>query len=186
MDDRILSGRFKNQHEVGYSQALFDPKARRRVENESMGVPLDAHVASRPIYGYLAEKSYKGLEQGDHQQTANYGSAIVRIKEKAMERSTVTFGDSWALQSQKTAIASPLGAVHHLSVPAQWVASEGEGVLDSSVAWANAGLPYIEAQVQDGLTVGDIAEIRYHRKQAPSQEVQDGLRAAGISWSLYG
>lgn len=178
-----------NQHETGTSSAIFDPVGRRKAELDSMGVPDDVHGAARPQYGYLSAKNfaYPDSNKSEGEAVDGYGHIVIRFKDQVRERSTVTFGDSWRLQSNDLGQASPLGSVGHQSIAAQDLAGAGDGVLDSYDAWrAKENMPYIEAQIQDGLSVDDIADVRFHRSQPPPPEMEALLKQRGIAWEYYG
>lgn len=181
----LTSGRFKNQHEAGRSSgAIFDPPKRKMIESASMGVGADIVPESRPMYGYLSEKGF-GFPPGAD-MAHKYGAITIQFRPQVKDRSTVSFGDSWSLASNKEAQASPAGAVGHQSVSPIYLQNAGGlAALDNYRSWAGAKMPYIEAHVHDGLDASDIAEIRFPKGFVVSPKLEALLKKRGIAWSNY-
>lgn len=79
----IKDGEIKTQHETGRSGGLFDPSTRHAHEEKMFGEPV------RPIYGYV---HVKGAHE--HNEAVQYGEFGVVLKPEALNRSSLTLGDS--------------------------------------------------------------------------------------------
>jgi hypothetical protein len=173
----LRDGRFKTQFETGTSSGMFDMAARRASEAAGLGIPTDAPVGDRPIYGYFDV-------QGE--DASNYGSVQFVLKDAVKARTTATAGDSLGLFAADLVIGTPCLA------PAI-------GSLDGEIGNINRGyrdsMFYVEAQIQGGVTLDDVQELvfkkstyKYHTTTAlwesalypDYREIAAAARARGI------
>lgn len=81
----LADGRFKTQHEVGYSSGgVFDPSLRNNVE-ASLWPDMDDY----PIYGYFHDPDTEDVDNGEL-----YGPWVMVLDDKLKDRTTMTVGDS--------------------------------------------------------------------------------------------
>lgn len=142
----VLSGRFKTQFETGTSGGLFSPERRLMVEKRAFGVPEDADVKDRPVYGYLDN------ERGDSTLGEWYGEIKVRLKKNnIIHRSTITYKDSLEVGSAGVPMWKPTGDI----VPTDLLKPGLTDITDSDIH----GGSYVEMQVHGGVTLDDIERI---------------------------
>ena len=143
----LEEGRFKTQFETGTSGGAFAPELRIEAEELGLGIPSDVKPSGRPVYGYVS----------DSPRTAGgYGIFEFQLKEEVKERTTITLGDSLVRFSDERLAGTPL----------RDPGMEGWGLAglryhDMGVG----GIGYIEAQIQGGVTIDDIARLIIHDVQ---------------------
>lgn len=160
-DNVLPDGRFKSQFETRSSGGALDPKRRRLVEKDVMGVGERTAGSQRPIYGYMpADDITTTYLRADH--TRHYGDTIVRLKPGVKNRTTFTHGDSLDQFHGTRAYASPVNQPRAASVQ-DWAVRDGvvkdpfTGVRPKALPTGNQ--PYWEAQVHGGVRVDDIGEV---------------------------
>jgi hypothetical protein len=113
-----VTGRVKNQFEVGDSSGLYDPFIRTEVEDELFGVPPHTPARGRPVYGYMAQATGGDARRSEVEEHLGdlYGNVALRLRpERIAHRSTVTYGDSLDYRNPATSYRqaaegrSPLG-----------------------------------------------------------------------------
>lgn len=178
----VLQGGFKNQFEVGSSDALYDPEGRAAGELKGMGLPRDTPAAERPKYGYLTSAD------ADHRAEtaagmAGYGGVVVRLKARVRERATVTMGDSLRGATNGEYQASPIGAVSHRSVNPGDVLAAGPDSLADKKSWDSGHRTYIEAQLHGSISVEDIEEVGFESE--PAGLLKEQMARLGVRWRVY-
>lgn len=179
MEAILQGGRFKNLFETGKSQGLDNKANRTRAEGATMGVPADKHGAARPMYCYL---SPDGTHPRD-EPADTYGGVVFKFKDHVKDRSTVTFGDSLAMETQTGGQATPWSQIGHQSVDPGDLHRLGLDTLDSWDSFTAKRECYIEAQVHDGLSLEDVEEIQWPHDPPPN--LRKMMDAQGIKWSVY-
>jgi hypothetical protein len=99
----ILDKGFLNQHQVQKSRGLLDPRTRRVVEDNIMGISLSSanYKASaleksatlRPKYAFMLFDVAK-KEISENSVISSYGSVFIRFKDEVKKRATFTNNDS--------------------------------------------------------------------------------------------
>lgn len=147
--DHILNGeqRFKNQHETHTSGGALDPEWRKRAEVNAIGEE-NWSPSTAPIYGYMDTEA-----NGMYPSASWYGNAQVILKDEVRDRTTITANDSLFIFDSKSAVGTPLN-------------NPGPEGLDDRILHNQGGYnqgEYIEAQIFGGVTVNDIASVRFDR-----------------------
>ena len=179
--NRILKdGRFKSQHETRTSGGAMKPSYRRKVESDMFSYPEGLQPEKRPIYGYATQNKF-GFSQ-DNAGNINkyptvdmYGKIRVKLKDSTRKRTTVTFGDSLGADSY---IPTPLENPTHASQPMYSAYSIGKALSD------HPGVGYVELQVHDGVSLGDISRVYFPDGMEPSEETIKLLKEKGIRWTV--
>ena len=162
----IAEGRLKSQFETGVSTAHYSPETRRNVENEMLGVPLDAPDTDRAVYGYVDD----GISD---RETIGYGSFALKVRPEVAGRTSITFGDSYGIDGRGAYLGDELdGRALVNAQGAQWQRHfDADGVVDE-------GYQYTEAQFHGGLSLDDLdSEFTFHPKgeryDGPSELPED-------------
>lgn len=171
--DKILDdGRFKTVFETN-SKAIFDAEQRILAERQALGISRDTANRNRPVYGFVRS----GPEADRY--VRNYGDLTVVLKEGAKSRVTLTVDDSLRNGLAGEVAASPYRQLGKESwdnqVGTLYAYSRGE--LDQNEFFFITR--YIEAQVQGGVAVGDIAAI-VDRERVLSAAQRSRLAGLGI------
>ena len=179
--NRILKdGRFKSQHETRTSGGAMKPSYRRKVESDMFSYPEGLQPEKRPIYGYATQNKF-GFSQDNagninrHPAVDMYGKIRVKLKDSTRKRTTVTFGDSLGADSY---IPTPLENPTHASQPMYSAYSIGKALSD------HPGVGYVELQVHDGVSLGDISRVYFPDGMEPSEETIKLLKEKGIRWTV--
>lgn len=151
--DKILDdGRFKTVFETN-SKAIFDAEQRILAERQALGIGSDTANRNRPVYGFVRS----GPDADRY--VRNYGDLTVVLKEGTKSRVTLTVDDSLRNGLAGEVAASPYRQLGKESwdnqVGTLYAYSRGE--LDQNEFFFITR--YIEAQVQGGVAVGDIAAV---------------------------
>lgn len=161
--------RFKTQFETGTSGGFFNPDGRKMVENRGLGTPELLSDWQRPVYGYFTTEGHNA---------SHYGAIEFVLKDSVKERTTYTLGDS----------------LHHFGTGQQ---TGGTAPRDRA-AWdrhvdryygakrPSAGVGYIEAQIQGGVSLKDVAKIVIHSESQDYSEIMDTFKAKGIKVEVDG
>ena len=104
-----------------------------------------------------------------------YGKIRVKLKDSTRKRTTVTFGDSLGADSY---IPTPLENPTHASQPMYSAYSIGKALSD------HPGVGYVELQVHDGVSLGDISRVYFPDGMEPSEETIKLLKEKGIRWTV--
>lgn len=159
----VEDGRFKTQFETGKSGGNFDPEMRQTSEKKGLGVPNDLPNNQRPVYGYF---------RTDEHTAGAYGPIEFILKDSAKERATYTLGDS--LHSFNT----------DMQVGGKSPSDQGgwNGNLRDYLDHGAKGVLYVEAQVQGGISLGDVAKVVIHGSPSIPEykAMQSALGAKGI------
>ena len=179
--NRILKdGRFKSQHETRTSGGAMKPSYRRKVESDMFSYPEGLQPEKRPIYGYATQNKFGfSLDNAGninrHPAVDMYGKIRVKLKDSTRKRTTVTFGDSLGADSY---IPTPLENPTHASQPMYSAYSIGKALSD------HPGVGYVELQVHDGVSLGDISRVYFPDGMEPSEETIKLLKEKGIRWTV--
>lgn len=100
----LREGRFRTQFETGRSGGSYDPVRRLQAEAELLGVPSNAPVEQRPVYGALRsaiedelpglQRTPRGEMRGAWEAPTFYGNHVFLLRPEAKARSTYTLDDS--------------------------------------------------------------------------------------------
>lgn len=107
------NGEFKNQFETGTTKGVADLSTREAWEKSLFGVPDDASLSDRPVYGMLFPKLEKSNQKSlnyfkDRYNGRSYGDTVVILKkDSVINDTTITFGDSLTYKVQPTEAANP-------------------------------------------------------------------------------
>lgn len=155
----VEDGRFKTQYETGMSTGgLFNPGARADAERKGLGVPSGLPVEQRPVYAYF---------KTDRAKTSAYGPVEFILKDSVRERTTYTLGDSLGAFGTSRLV----GGVS----PTDQAAWGGQ-----VRRYLDGHLLYIEAQVQGGISLGDVARVVIHGSPREYASLHSGFDAKGI------
>jgi len=142
----LAGGRFKTQFETGRSAGMFSPEGRAEAEQNGLGYPPDVDPKERPVYGVVNTARHDGRQ---------YGDVEIVLRDSVKQRSTITLGDSLTAFADGYLAGTPY-------------LDPGKASVDHRALVYGRGysVGYIEVQIQGGVTVGDIAKIRLHRKSS--------------------
>lgn len=107
------SGEFKNQFETGTTNGVADLSGRTNCEKSLFGVPDNASLSDRPVYGMLFPKLEKSNQTSlnyfkNRYNGRSYGDTVVILKkDKVINDTTITFGDSLTYKVQPTEAVNP-------------------------------------------------------------------------------
>lgn len=170
----LKDGRWKNQFESGRSQGFLSSSARKEAESNGLGVPHDAPIKERPIYGFLS-----GI--GEREGTADsYGEVEFRLKPEVKLRSTMTVGDSLGMFGGDEAVGTPV-----LNPDLEGIDSNGTAPVRNDPT----AIEYIEVQIQGGLKLSDVKDVVLHVGYQPAEveglseqyrKTYEGLKRAGL------
>jgi len=178
----LRDGRFKTQFEgAKRAPGLHASVDRRRLGEEIHGIPAGTDPASRPIYGYVMPDGIRaagvGGDQGNDLLSA-YGRIQVVLRPEVRARTTATIGDSLdrLFGVQPSAIDNPSAV--SAAVSYRWSIGEIDEIFTTEFRRSN----YVEAQINGGVAVSDIAEVIF--PSTPSAATQAALERQGIPWRV--
>ena len=169
----LESGRFKSQHESGDSKGWFAPDERLLSEQNAFG---NDYIGTKDktksvIYGYM-----DATKNGFNDSAGHYGPIKVVLKDDVKNRTTVTYGDSLGPFERREATGSPTNKI-------------GPECLDDGERWGYGGeagntdlrkqASYIEAQIQGGVSVSDIAQVTLPAHYMDGWAINE-LRSLGV------
>ncbi|HEY9825107.1 MAG TPA: hypothetical protein V6D19_06645, partial [Stenomitos sp.] len=193
--EKILGDQFRNSFELGQDTHKIPDladrsylKARRRVEEETLGIDSVTPDSDRPIYGYLGTNNLNGNSHNDPSRV--YGSIAVKLKPEVKDRATFTGADSFksgygsAIKNDGTPpppnAASIVPATRHGynrdNLPPHYpsyysvksnddgfvrAAARAKSVDDLAPQLSLTGNSYMEAQIHGGVKPSDIAELHF-------------------------
>ncbi len=166
------TGRFLSQFETGRSGGMFAPRERADAELKGLGYPVNVAPRERPLYGHY------NVTGQPVRAALNYGKLEFVLKPELRQRATFTMGDSLARFYYDNAygasvIAPEVGAADsHIVAIMQYVQDRDKARLVSNIA-------YIEAQVQNGVQLGDVAYVIDHAAELTVGE-RAWLQSIGI------
>ncbi|MHB8867445.1 MAG: phage minor head protein [Thermoleophilia bacterium] len=137
----LEDGRFESQFESGTSGGNLDTDLRMRAEKAGLGIPEDIDPTQRPIYGY----SYGSAQR--------YGEVEWTLKEAVKDRATMTLGDSLGGFMEDRIIGTPMRAPGLEGFHGEWAT-------DVLLRQGLDSVPYVETQIQGGVALEDVAEVR--------------------------
>jgi len=146
----LEDGRFKTQFESGRSGGMFDIEARKRAEKMGMGIPRDIDPRQRPVYGVVSNPPGT-VAAVEH----TYGPVEFKLKPSVRRRTTYTVGDSFGGMSSGEQAGVLVNDGAQMEAIAHWAPELATGEINV--------IPYIEAQIQGGVTLDDVAEIVLHK-----------------------
>jgi len=152
IDSLLSDGRFKTQFETGASGGTLDTKIRAEAEAKGLGIPVKVDPKERPIYGYvdLGKMSRFNVQQ--------YGDLTFIAKDEIRQRATVTADDS--LQNFRddhvagTPMTNPSKASWDRQTTALYEYAKSGNLEDITFSF-----PYIEVQMQKGVTLADMRAV---------------------------
>lgn len=169
----LKNGRFKTQFETKQSGGCYNPKYRMEAEEYGLGVPPDIDVKQRPVYGYINNpQAYGELD------VSPYGPVEFVMKDEVKDRATITIGDSLGDFADTSSVGLPyksdtfgLECITHSQT---YSLLREYGVDD-----------YIEAQIQGGVKLSDIAKVVLHKSdegynKVNQEEIKSYYEKAGI------
>lgn len=189
----LRDGRIKSQFETGKSKGMNDQQGRASYEQIMFGIDpsITKNVEKRPIYGYVAVDGVRPVAY--HEGTlggigtdalSQYGQVQVVFKDEIRDRSTAVYGDS--LNHMAFGLPSPVNQPSWLSLTPMNHRSMITGNLDQLERDPRdlrlRSQIYVEAQIHDGVSTGDIAEVVFPNK--PTAVVQKLLEERGIPWRV--
>lgn len=189
----LRDGRIKSQFETGKSKGMNNQVGRAQYEQIMFGIDpkIDKNPEKRPIYGYVAvdgirpatyhEGSLGGIGTDALTQ---YGQVQVVLKDSVRDRTTAMYGDS--LNHAAFGLPSPINQPSWLS----YTPMNNQGGITGNLDTLNRdprdfklrSQIYVEAQVHDGVSTDDIAEVVFPSK--PSATVQQLLAERSIPWRV--
>lgn len=176
----INQGRFA--HPIEANRGTEFAATRRSIqltENRVLGVPNRTAATARPINAYLNQANYAGL--ADETGLEAFGDAVVKLKPGVLERSSVTFGQSYTETlggSRSTLVAGP---VRDPGMRA-WHMRHGDPLLVPNVGQVTQELTAVEAQIHGGVRLADIAEVLL--RDHPKGELLRALSEARIPYRV--
>ena len=193
----LTNGRWKTQFETGTSNGTYEPTARAMAEERGLGIPRGIREHRRPVYGYV---DVAGVES----DVSQYGGIEFVLKDAAKDRTSITIGDSLAGFQDGTLVGRYLtedrgtfGFVGEYSRDLALLAAGKEHRYAdwySTGNWFRPGVPYVEAQIYEGLSVNDIDRVVIHVREVANEETDDPkpvvkrltalLRKRGIAYEV--
>lgn len=189
----LRDGRIKSQFETGKSKGMNNQLGRAEYERVMFGInsSITADVEKRPIYGYVAVDGVRPAAY--HEGTlggigtdalSQYGQVQLIFKDQVRDRTTAMYGDS--LNNGAFGLPSPVNQPSWLSLTPMNHKSAITGNLDQLERDPRdlqlRSQIYIEAQIHDGVSTDDIAEVVFPSK--PAAAVQSALAERGIPWRV--
>lgn len=192
--EHILSdGRFKSQFETNKSKGLNNNQGRASAENIWFGIDDNIFVNQerRPIYGYVMVDGVRpaGYTEGTLGGTSvdalsQYGQIQVVLKDQVRERTTAVYGDS--LNHASFGMPSPVNQPSWTSftpmIGKAGIAANFSDVDRNSEDFRLRSESYVEAQIHDGVSTDDVAEVIFPSK--PNAVLQKLLDERGVPWRV--
>jgi SPP1 gp7 family putative phage head morphogenesis protein len=172
-------GRYRNAYEVNeITENTNYMEQRNNIESKFIGIPTDARIQDRPIYGAIHNPS----------AAARYGEATIVLRPEVKERTTMGVGDSFngfnpvPVRDVLTGRAT-VDDYSRATSSFTW----GDIQRGKQTIFESTSTQYWEAQVHGGITVQDIAEVKVPKgwvENLPSNE-RVALERSGISVITY-
>lgn len=174
INDILESGQFKTQFETGTSGGVFNLDAREQAEFLGLGAPRDLDASERPVYAYVRTNEHNA---------GVYGRTEWILRDDVKNRSTITLGDSFQPFDRSQAVG--------VSIPDP-NSSGWDGFVEGYHEGGAARIQYIEAQIQGGVGLNDVARVVIHERRpdidSPFGRIQmeriqrmiDALERAGL------
>ena len=106
-----------------------------------------------------------------------YGRIRIRLKDRARNRSTITFDDS--LGSIDYLVPSPMSNASQESL---FLTKDISGMMDSLETQDVDNSRYVEIQVHGGVTIDDISKVFFPADFDVTPELKEQLKKKGIKW----
>jgi hypothetical protein len=151
----LVDGRFMTQFEVSNSGGYYNPEYRAATETSMFGIHPEVDPEKRTIYGYVftpGREDAPGVEQ--------YGEVRFILKPEVRDRTTMSVGDTLGTGAVPIPMTGP-----DVNAKDAYMATSGVGGGSPAQSLIDEGEDYIqdydyfEAQIHDGVTTDDIAEI---------------------------
>jgi hypothetical protein len=168
----LKDGRFKSQLETRTSGGMLDPAERASFEADFFGF-RSADATKHPIYGYLVKPGDPKLAWTASGSVNHYGDVDVVLKPHVKLRATWTDGDSLD-RNMRGAVQTPSPVL----APSPATLDRREDLGISKPVVSAGDYRYTEAQVWGGVSVDDIAEVRFPGQAPPS--VKRLLKEKGV------
>ena len=178
----LKDGRFKSQFETESSGGTYSPRIRADYETKAFKYNENLNPKDRPIYGY-ASPTKEGVYENprDPKSTFDpvrmYGRIRIRLKDRARNRSTITFDDS--LGSIDYLLPSPMNNASQKSL---FLTKDISGMMDSLETQDVDNSRYAEIQVHGGVTTDDISKVFFPANFDITPELKEQLKEKGIKW----
>lgn len=173
--DNILSdGRLKTQFETGTSGATTNKAWRAEAELKGLGIPETLPDAQRPIYGYMNfSPETRSLTQ------RGYGDITFILDEKVRGRTTIGAGDTMDNFRRGNMVAAPIDSPNILAADHEVSNLVDYARTGDAKEFVYSGVGYVEAQVQGGVSLDDVAYVLDEKGALTPQQVQQ-FSARGI------
>jgi uncharacterized protein len=180
----LEQGRILNRHQVRYSHGseretrrIKSCAIRRGIELKLLGLPLDAHEADRPVFGYWTDDP--DGELGHDTGLDIYGMASLHLSDRLRKRTSVISNDY-----ENGAVGVVIPEMIEEAGVRSWV------WLKSGDPLKNHPLNFVyvntQAHYHGGITLSDVTEAVFHPDHPPGQAVRDAFEAHGIPWRFAG
>jgi hypothetical protein len=178
----LKDGRFKSQFETESSGGTYSPRIRADYETKAFKYNENLNPKDRPIYGYASptkEGVYKNPRdpKSTFDPVGMYGRIRIRLKNRARNRSTITFDDS--LGSIDYLVPSPMNNASQKSL---FLTKDISGMMDSLETQDVDNSRYVEIQVHGGVTIDDISKVFFPADFDVTPELKEQLKKKGIKW----
>ena len=167
-------------HTTGITNGYEDIQARRTVEHEMMGVPLEAGEENRPRYGYVRGSLEEATELN------GYGNVLIRLADDLRGRATVVLGDSIGSSTRNRI---PVGCVCMVAEPLADVSELLCRFPDQDVAAADQlhqacdeGYQYAEVQIYDRLEPNAIRQVVFCNGERATGELRRLIDRWGLNF----
>lgn len=166
--DSILSdGRLKTQFETGTSGATTNKAWRAEAEWKGLGIPEDLPAAQRPIYGYMNfSPETRSLTQ------RGYGDITFILDDKVRSRTTIGAGDTMDNFRQGNLVGAPIDNPNILAADHEVSNLVDYARTGDAKEFVYSGVGYVEAQVQGGVALDDVAYVLDEKSVLAPQQVQ--------------
>ena len=178
----LKDGRFKSQFETESSGGTYSPRIRADYETKAFKYNENLNPKDRPIYGYASptKEGVYGIDQRTKKAfdpVSMYGRIRIRLKDRARNRSTITFDDS--LGSIDYLLPSPMNNASQKSL---FLTKDISGMMDSLETQDVDNSRYVEMQVHGGVTTDDISKVFFPADFDVTPELKEQLKEKGIKW----
>ena len=178
----LKDGRFKSQFETESSGGTYSPRIRADYETKAFKYNENLNPKDRPIYGYASptKEGVYGIDQRTKKAfdpVSMYGRIRIRLKDRARNRSTITFDDS--LGSIDYLLPSPMNNASQKSL---FLTKDISGMMDSLETQDVDNSRYAEIQVHGGVTTDDISKVFFPADFDVTPELKEQLKEKGIKW----
>lgn len=173
IDSLLMDGRFKTQFETAESGGDFNPRLRAEAEVVGLGIPEEIDPKQRPIYGFV------DLGRMSRFNVHQYGDLTFIAKPGIRDRSTVTADDSLGNFRDGLVAGTPANNPGKAGWDRQ-VSPLYRYSQNNDLEEITFGFPYLEVQMQGGVTLGDMQAV-VDAKKVLTAEQREALEARGVN-----